>query len=270
MILFDKLNLTLCRCRSQGDGYESRLEYLADQFQEFKFAAHKDKMALKEQLKIRETEILQAASLKEEELKLEITTLEEQLEAARQEVTMAQTLTKQMADHQVELKSNFTELRQMYMEDHIEWEDRLEMEQMARQKDRVLADFGVTQAKEEAVLKIRKAINEGKSTSEAVRADLTKRLWQKENVLQKTAIDLERTTHIKNDLEGRVGELELERVGLRALSKQTAKVAQKKATNTLQKVINFVRIQKLLNFVRRNKMEWEFHGERIFFRLYYW
>lgn len=220
---------------SQKEGYESRLEVLADQFQEFKFATQKDKKELEEQIKIREEAILAAAALKEQALRTEIQTLQAELEAAHAEVHVAQDLTMQITEQYEELRANFTELRKMYMEDQMEWEDQLESEQNARQRDRTLAERVLRQANEDAAVKIRKVRAEGRNMVEAVRTDLTLRLSQKEVALQTTAEELRRLVNAKEGLEIRVEELEADREDLNALTKQTAKVVKER---TLEKARN--------------------------------
>jgi hypothetical protein len=209
---------------------------LADQFQEFKFAAHKDKKELEEQIKIREEAILAAAALKEQALRSEIQTLQAELDAAHAEVHIAQDLTMQITEQYEELRANFTELRKMYMEDQMGWEDRLESEQNARQRDRTLAEQVLRQANDDAAAKIRKVRAEGRSMVEAVRTDLTLKLSQKEVALQTTAEDLRRLVRAKEVLENRVEELEADQEDLGALTKQTAKVVKERTIEKARKV----------------------------------
>ncbi|KAI2504949.1 hypothetical protein MHU86_9478 [Fragilaria crotonensis] len=149
--------------QSQEAGYEARLERLADQFQEYKFAAHRDKLQLQETLRLKEEAMQAESALKEQALRMEITKLEQELLKAKEEVNMANEWKVQFTEQFQALQTNFTELRQIYMDDQMEWEDRLEMEQNARQKDRTLAENVLRQAQEEAEAKARRARMEASS-----------------------------------------------------------------------------------------------------------
>jgi hypothetical protein len=237
--------------RSQEAGYEDRLERLADQFQEYKFAAHRDKLQLQETLRLREEAMEAESAMKEQALRMEITKLEQELQKAKEEVNMANEWKVQFTEQFQALQTNFTELRQIYMEDQMEWEDRLEMEQNARQKDRTLAESVLRQAQEEAEAKARRARMEASLALESVKSDFNNKLWQKESALQTTARELVKTARDKEELEGKVEIFESEREDLSALTKQTAKVAKdvakSKATNTIEKAKNLL--------FRRKKME---------------
>lgn len=235
--------------KSQEIGYEARLERLAEQFQEYKFAVHRQKLELQDQLKIREDAIRAEAAIREQLLQSELASVQTELVSVKEELLLCQQWNETMTEQFASLQANFTELRQMYMEEQLEWEDRLEMEQNDRRKDRWLAETMLKQAQEEATDKIRRARMDGTVVVEAVKSDLNNKLWQKETLLQKTSLELKRTVLDKNGLEVRLEELEAEREDLGALTKQTAKVvkevAKNKATDTIQKAKNFFRRNKL-------------------------
>lgn len=188
------------------------------------------------------------AALKEQALRMQITKLEDELKVAKDEVQVANEWKVTWTEQFQALQTNFTELRQLYMEDQMEWEDRLEMEQNARQKDRALAESVLRQAQDEADAKARRARMEASLGLESAKSEFNTKLWQKESALQTKAMELTRTEQDKEALEHKMQVLESERQDLTALTKQTAKVAKSKATNTLQKA---------KNFFRRNKVEEE-------------
>ena len=226
--------------RSQETGYEERLERLADQFQEYKFAAHRDKLQLQETLRLKEEAMLAEAALKEQALRAQITKLEQELVLAKSQAEVANDLKDTWAQQFEALQTNFTELRQMYMHDQMEWEDRLEMEQNARQRDRALAESVLRQAQDEAEAKARRARMEASLGLQSTKQEYTSQLVQTESKLASTFQELEQTAHQKSELEHRMRVLESERENLTALTKQTAKVAKTKATNTLEKAKNFL------------------------------
>jgi chromosome segregation ATPase len=246
---FSLFYVLLKKPRSQGVGYEERLERLAEQFQEYKFAVHRQKLELQDQMKVREEAIRAEAAVRERVLQTELASVQAELALVRDELVVSQEWNQTMTQEFAALQANFTELRQMYMDEEMEWEDRLEMEQNDRRKDRMLAERLLKEAQEEAADKIRRARMDGTVVVEAVKSDFNNRLWQKETQLQKTSIELKRTVMDKNGLEERLEELEAEREDLGALTKQTAKVvkeaAKHTATNTLQKAKNFFRRNKL-------------------------
>ena len=218
---------------------------MADQFQEYKFAAHRDKLELLATLKLKEDAIRAEAAIREEKLRLEISNLEQQLAEATKEVQVAQELNVQLQQKYQALQTNFTDLRQMYMEDQMDWEDRLEMEQNARQKDRALAESVLRQAQEEAARKLRLARMDGTVQVETIKSEFNNRLYHKETLLQSANTQLERASQDKEVLEEKLEELQAQSKDLSALTKQTAKVAthvaKSKATSTLQKAKNFFR-----------------------------
>lgn len=239
------LTIYKCNHRDKQEGFEKKLTTLAEQYQQYKMDAHKEKQSLTAKLDFREAELQEKADIREAELKVEIAELEIAIAKARIEIEEAQNLTAVIIEEKEELQAEFEEMRQEYTHASLEWEDRIENEQTARVKDRALADKVINQVKQEASSKIRQARADGRIMQQAVRTDLNNNLWQKETLLQKTQLSLKRTTYERNELEDRVDNLKSQREDLSSLTKQTAKVAKLKAENVIQKGRNFFRRNKL-------------------------
>jgi hypothetical protein len=230
---------------NQETVYEQRISTLSRDFEQYKIDAQREKAEMQQQMKQREEELYQQAMEREAVLKEEISVLEEMLLVANSEVEIAKNMTQVVSNQRDEIQSQFNELRGKYVEDSIEWEDRLETEQDARKKDQQIADQVLAGIKEQHLKQLREAKEDGRLTTEAVRSELTTKLYEKETVLQHTELALKRSNQEKGQLSEYVERLEFEREDLPSLSKQTAKVATKKMNENIQKAKNFFRRDRL-------------------------
>lgn len=243
--MFTCLFLTHSFKRTQDDNYQKELSAIEEEYKGYKTDAESEKQYLEAAVKAKEKDLQNTIAQTDIAINREIQDVKKQLENAQQEMDMAQQFTDEVRSQKIELEADFAELKRKYVDDHVEWEDKLEMEQNTRTQDIAAADAVLQQVKEEMNRQVRQARAEGKKNAEAVHSELSNRLWQKETVIQKTELALKRSVQENMVLEQKVERYEGERQDLQQLATQAARVAKGKTFNTLQKA---------RNFFRRNKM----------------
>merc|ERR1740124_747831 len=118
-------------------------------------------------MKAREENLIEMALSQEAILAEEIQVYEQMLDLAHNEFELANNLTTAVGDQHEELMSQMQELKQKYVDDSMDWEDRLEMEQNSRQKERRMIDKSIDDLKDEHAKQMRLIRAEAQAMTEA-------------------------------------------------------------------------------------------------------
>lgn len=200
-----------------------------------------EKFALKEEMKARQQALETMGAEQESMLKEEIEVLKQMINLANDEVDLAQNLTTAVSSQHEEMTTQMETLKQRYIDDSMDWEDRLEMEQNARQKERVMVDKSLQDLKDEHSKQLRLLRVETSAMAESLRSEMTNQLFQKEMQIQKASLKLSQATPEKEKLVRRATQLERESEHLPTLCRQSVKVVKKKTRNGFQRAKNFFR-----------------------------
>jgi len=227
--------------KNQAERYDNQYKGIQFQFENYKAIDAQEKIALREEMKSRSENLETMAKEQEAILTDEINVLKQMLDLANCEVELANNLTGAVSDQHGELASQTEDLKEKYIEDSMDWEDRLEMEQNARQKERKMIDKSIEDLKDEHAKQLRLIRAEAQAMTESVRSEMTNEIFLKEMMIQKASLKLKCATPTTERLVKRATQLEHERSNLPSLGCQSVKVVRKKARNNWRRAKNFFR-----------------------------